>query len=444
MIRVGYVSGEPSPWRTPHLARIAEHPAIELTVIYAARSVQNRQWSVELPPDSVVLRGPSLPVSRVLHHDYPITPQIWSLLERERFDVLVIGGWSLFATQAAIAWARLRRVPYLVVSENHLREVRSHWVEGVKAVVLRQVIPPSSGSLVPGTLGREHALRYGAKADEITVFPNTVDVTAYRREAQRLRERRDEIRRGLGIGVDELVLVQVGRLVPEKCVEETLEAVARARSLVTTPLRLLVVGAGPLRSSLERRAAELGLAATFTGFRQGEALLECYAAADVFILLSRRETWGTVVNEAAAFGLPLILTDAVGASADLLRSGANGELVRNGDLDGQARAIAKLADDELRERYGLCSSELVATWGYEPSVETFVAAVRRAAEGQPFRSVTARGKDTVSPRRAVPSRVVRARRRGRGFGARPKAAWVRTREAEAHRRKAQASAMSAG
>ena len=112
VIRVGYITGEPTPGRAPQLARIAEHPEIELSVIYAAYSIQRRQWSLELPSDTIVLRGPSLPLSRVLHHEYPITPQIWPLLQRERFDVLVIAGWSVFAGQAAIAWARRRRVPY--------------------------------------------------------------------------------------------------------------------------------------------------------------------------------------------------------------------------------------------------------------------------------------------------------------------------------------------
>jgi glycosyltransferase involved in cell wall biosynthesis len=379
VIRVGYVAGEPSAWRAPQLARIAERPELELTVIYAARSIQRRHWSLELPADTVFLRGPLLPLTRVLHHDYPITPQVWPLLERERFDVLVVGGWSVFATEAAIAWARWRRVPYLLVSENHLREPRPRWVEAVKAVALRQVVPPSSGSLVPGTLARAHMLRYGARPDEITVFPNTVDIPAYVEAAGRLRGRRDEIRRGLEIAEGALVLAEVGRLVPEKAVEDTIEAVARARARAPRPLHLLVVGDGPLRPPLERRAADLGLAVTFTGFRQGDALLECYAAADVFVLLSRRETWGTVVNEACAFGLPLVLTDTVGASADLLRPGENGEVVRSGDVEGQARALATLADDGLRQRYGRRSAEIIASWGYEESVESFVAAVCRAA-----------------------------------------------------------------
>ena len=143
--------------------------------------------------------------------------------------MLVIGGWSLLATQAAIAWARLRKVPYLVISENHLREHRAHWVLAIKSLALRHVIPPASGHLVTGTLAREHAIRYGARADTITIFPNTVDVIGYRHAADRLRERRTEIRQGLSIADGALVVMQVGRLISQKGVEETLEAVARAR-----------------------------------------------------------------------------------------------------------------------------------------------------------------------------------------------------------------------
>jgi glycosyltransferase involved in cell wall biosynthesis len=172
----------------------------------------------------------------------------------------------------------------------------------------------------------------------------------------------------------------VGRLFPLKAPDETLEAVARARAFTTQPLHLLFVGDGELRLSLEQRAAELAVDVTFAGFQQGEALLECFAVADIFALLSHRETWGVVVNEAAAFGLPLVLTDRVGAAGDLLRDGENGALLRSGDIEGEARALAALADDpERRRRFGSRSLELVEPWGYERSVETFAEAVRIAA-----------------------------------------------------------------
>ena len=88
---------------------------------------------------------------------------------------------------------------------------------------------------------------------------------------------------------------------------------------------------------------------------------------------------GVVVNEAAASGLPLVLSDRVGAAHDLLRDGENGFLVPADDPDSAADAFRRLAGDEnLRRRMGDRSRELVRRWGYEPSVEAFVAAVREA------------------------------------------------------------------
>lgn len=379
MIRVGYIAGEPNPSRAPHLDRIAEHPEIDLTVIYAAATVHRREWTLELEHDPIVLDGPVLPLTWLLHHDYPLTPQVWRLLNRERFDVLVIGGWSLLATQLAIVWARTHRVPYLLISENHFRERRPVWIRALKSLVLRHVIPQASGHLVTGALAREHALHYGAEPALVTVFPNTVDIAAYRAASARLATRRGAIRAHLGIAQHAVVVLQVSRLIPQKGPDELIEAVAQAARLTDSQLHLLFAGDGDLRSSLEQRARDLGISTTFAGFRQGSELLECYAAADIFALVSRREPWGIVVNEAAAFGLPLVLTVEVGAASDLLRDGENGLSVQSGDIEGQARALARLAGDaELRARFGNRSIEIVKPWGYEPSVESFADAVQRA------------------------------------------------------------------
>ena len=101
-------------------------------------------------------------------------------------------------------------------------------------------------------------------------------------------------------------------------------------------------------------------------------------AADVFALLSRHEPWGVVVNEAAACGLPLVLSDRVGAAPDLLRDGENGFLVPVDDAPAAAGALRKLGDAEERRRLGARSAEIARDWGYGPSIENFVAAVREA------------------------------------------------------------------
>ena len=102
-------------------------------------------------------------------------------------------------------------------------------------------------------------------------------------------------------------------------------------------------------------------------------------AADVFALLSEREPWGVVVNEAAACGLPLVLSDRVGAAFDLLRDGENGVLVMAGDVESAASALRRLAQNPAaRAAAGARSQELMEGWGYKPSIEGFLGAVRAA------------------------------------------------------------------
>ena len=91
-IRVGHIAGEPTASRVPQLDLIARRPEIDLTVVYCARTIQHRMWELEIDHRAVFLDGPTLRTSWLLQHDYPITPSVWGLLQRERFDCLVIGG----------------------------------------------------------------------------------------------------------------------------------------------------------------------------------------------------------------------------------------------------------------------------------------------------------------------------------------------------------------
>jgi glycosyltransferase involved in cell wall biosynthesis len=380
MTRVVFVLQEPTPYRTPQLAAFAAKPGVDATMVYASRTVQQRTWDVPPPGNGVLyLSGWSLPTTRVLHHEYALTPQIWPLLGRLRPQVLVIGGWSLMATQLAILWARTHRVPYLLMSDNNLLEPRPLWIRGVKRAVLRAIVPQAAGWVVPGMLGREHILHYGAHPGRIVTFPLTIDVEAAERRTDELRARRTEIRARLEIAEHDVVVLHAGRLIAQKGVDVLVRATAEARE-AGAPLRLLLVGAGPEETSLRTLADTLDVASTFTGFLAGEKLAEAYVAADIFALLSRRETWGVVVNEAAAAGLPLVLSRAVGASADLLEPGRNGELVESEDVGAAASALSALAlDAERRRAYGLRSRELIEDWGYGPGLDALAQLVTEVA-----------------------------------------------------------------
>jgi glycosyltransferase involved in cell wall biosynthesis len=211
----------------------------------------------------------------------------------------------------------------------------------------------------------------------VRVFANTIDVEGFGERADRLADQRLRLRAELGSDLDDVVVVSVARLVPEKGLDTLIRATA---AVADHHIVLVLVGDGPEREELGRLARELEVRAVFAGDAAWEKIVEVYVAADVFALLSEREPWAVVVNEAAACGLPLVLSDRVGAAHDLLRDGENGSLVPSGDVEAAARALRKLArDPDLRRAQGARSRELARDWGYGPSVDGFLAAVREAA-----------------------------------------------------------------
>jgi glycosyltransferase involved in cell wall biosynthesis len=377
-IRVTVVSPEPTPYRSPLFDLVAARPELELTVIYAARTVAGRTWSVEPQHRSTFLRGLAFPgLARVLHHDYPVTLGILRALRESRPDVVVVSGWSTFAAQAAIAWCRRRGVPYLPLVESHDLGPRKGWRRAVKGAVVPRVLRRAAGALALGTASRDSLVERGATRERIHIFANTIDVPVWEERQSELAQRRPELRAELGAAADDVLLLSVARLGPEKGLDVLVRGVAAAGD---PRLLLVVAGEGPQRREIEALAQELGVRLRLTGDLAAAKVAEAYAAADVFVLLSTRETWGVVVNEAAASGLPLVLSDRVGAAYDLLRDGENGFLVGAGDVDATGEAFKRLsADAGLRVRAGERSRELVRGWGYEPSVESFVAAVRDAA-----------------------------------------------------------------
>jgi glycosyltransferase involved in cell wall biosynthesis len=336
-MRVTVVSPEPTPYRAPLFDRVAQR--VDLTVIYAAHTVARREWSVPLEHRAVFLRGVRVPgARRLLRHDYPLTPGIARALRDSRPAAVVVSGWSTFPSQAAVAWCLTRRVPYVLHVESHDLDPRPRWRRAVKDAVATPAIRGAASVLAVGSAARDSAVARRAK--EVRFFANTIDVEHWIARADRLSRQHDGF-----------VVLSIGRDVPEKGFDVLRAACAKAG------VRCEVVTGGLVEDELAQR----------------------YVDADVFALLSRHEPWGVVVNEAAASGLPLVLSDRVGAANDLLRHGVNGFLVPADDPEAAADAIGQLAADAgLRRRLGERSRELVRAWTYDASVDAFVAAVCEA------------------------------------------------------------------
>ncbi len=146
----------------------------------------------------------------------------------------------------------------------------------------------------------------------------------------------------------------VGKLVQSKRPLDLLRAAAliQARG---GQVEVAFAGAGEVEAGLERAAADARISATFHGFVNQSELPAVYAAADVIVSPSV-ETWGLVVNEAMACGVPAVVSDAVGCGPDLVEEEQTGMIFPLGDIPALARAIeAVLAFDPARARRAIAA-----------------------------------------------------------------------------------------
>jgi glycosyltransferase involved in cell wall biosynthesis len=376
MIRVAFITELPTPYRVPLFERIQDLPETRVDFLFMARSESDRSWSVDVSRlrRKTFMRGHVLEWKGKRSILYHINPAIFTELRRGAYDVVAIAGYSMFTSQASIVWCRMTGTPYLLFGESHHRDARKAWVKKLKDWLLPKIVRPAAGILATGTLSGDYFRSYGAA--RVYRFANTPDVEALRAEAAAARHRRDEVRAELGIPGDACAILHVGRLIAVKAVDDLIRATGRLGS----PVRLVVVGDGPEHEALVEVAdREAAGRVIFAGFQQGRDLAEIFQAADVFALASHHEPWGVVVGEAMAHGLPVVLSDRVGAAADLLRDGENGRGFPCGDVDALTAALEAVATDPDRRRLGEASDRIMDGWTYETSVKDFDRAVREAA-----------------------------------------------------------------
>jgi glycosyltransferase involved in cell wall biosynthesis len=271
-------------------------------------------------------------------------------------DVVILSAWSEPTFVLVWLWAALKGKTIVFWVESTERErPQKRITEWIK----RKLLSRAAACIVPGERARANCLRLGMSDSRIFVAPNSADRVFFRGKAEELAPHRERIREEMGL--TDFTVLFVGRLVEDF---KGVESLLRACSLLEKEGRcpsVLLVGDGPDKRRYESVAAEEGLRRVrFLGTLDQESLCRIYSAADVLVLPSRSEVWGFVLNEAMEFGLPLIVSDAVGATPDLVPGEENGTIVPVGDVGALASALRRLMEDEaLRRRMSEASRRII-------------------------------------------------------------------------------------
>jgi glycosyltransferase involved in cell wall biosynthesis len=299
---------------------------------------------------------------------------LWRQLNRQNPSVVLVPGYYNVPAVAAALWARFHgRRSVLMTESTRFDHARTPWKERVKAAVIRLLF---DGAIAGGEAHVRYLEALGFPESRIARRYDVVDNDFFASRARELRK---------AASPEAPFFLYVGRLAPEKNVIGLIRAYAEYRR-DGGKWPLVLVGGGSEEKALRAAASASGFAAgiEFAGLQSTGALPGYYARAGCFVLPSKCEPWGLVVNEAMASGLPVIVSNRCGAAEDLVVDGRNGfvfDPYRDGALRECLHRISVTSQSE-RAVMGRASEESVerfspARWADE------VARIERVVSPQP-------------------------------------------------------------
>ena len=385
--RIAYVVSHPIQYQAPLLRHLAEDGAIDVSVLFlsdlSTRSYRDPGFGHEVEWDTPLLEGyrhvflPAWGSPTTLSFWQPLTRGLGREITRGRFDALWVHGYAHQALLQAMRLGRRRGLPVLLRGESHLKShPRGRARALVKDVLLRWLFARLDGFLAIGSLNRSYYRHYGVGDDRLFSMPYAVDNAFFRTRAAESRPGRAGLRAELGLPAGAPVILFASKLVARKRARDLLSAFERLRAGWTgEPPALVFVGDGPERPELEARAAGGGTV-RFAGFRNQSQMPRFYDLCDVFVLPSEHEPWGLVVNEVMNAGRPVVVSDHVGAGADLVVNGENGFVFPKGDVAALAGALVSvLRDPHRKSEMGRRSLDKVAGWSFEQDREGLLSSL---------------------------------------------------------------------
>jgi glycosyltransferase involved in cell wall biosynthesis len=362
-VRVALLTEIISPYRIPVFNALARQKGIDLHVIFLAETdPTQRQWLVY--KDEIEFSYEVLPAWRRRWGSWHILLNrgLWPALQRFRPNSILCGGYNYPAFWEALAWAKFHRVHFAAWIESTSRDQRKAGV--LAEFVKRQFVHSCSAFAVPGKSAFEYVASMGVPGERIHTAPNAVDNLRFANLARSAREREAQCRTDLGL--PPRYFVYAGRVTREKGVFHLLEAYTRLEPELREEMGLVLVGEEIAKNELMQNAAKIYPGTVFfPGFVQRDQLAVFYALAEVLVFPTLSDTWGLVVNEAMACGLPIIATDVAGCVADLVQDRDNGYVVPSANIGKLAEAMAAFArDPELASRMGERSARLIE--GFSP------------------------------------------------------------------------------
>jgi glycosyltransferase involved in cell wall biosynthesis len=393
-VRLAYLVSHPIQYQAPLLRRIAKEPDIDLTVFFGSdfsiRDYQDEGFGVGVKWDVPLLDGyrheflPALRDNATASIASPMSHGILSRLKGRKgeaaFDVLWVHGYSTVNAMHGMMAAKSLGIPVLLRAESWLRDrSRSRTKLATKQLFFSGLKRLVDGILPIGTLNEKYWRHYLGDDFPMFLMPYAVDNEYFQQRCAAAASGRGELQRELNLDPSRPVILFASKLQKRKRCEDLVEAY---KNLAPAPgvephSYLVIVGDGEERVALEAQAAASGLSGIrFCGFRNQSELPQFFDLTSVFVLPSRHEPWGLIVNEVMNAGRAVIVSDDVGSQPDLITEGVEGCVFPVGDVGALTNALRKvLATPETAGLMGQRALKRIKSWGFEEDIRGLRSAI---------------------------------------------------------------------
>ena len=358
MKKILYLTGYPAPYRVAYFDTLGQ--AADVTVLFADRKEdqthRSQDWfisgagnfrAVQLEKRVTAMRGGYLCLD-VLD---------WM---KQKWDVIVLCGYSSPTVMLAMAYLKARRIPFWMEVDGGLVRPDSK----AKYLFKRTLVRSASGYLSTGKATTNYLVHYGAARERVYEYPFSSLHEADLPETALTPAEKAALRQEMGLCEGKMIL-SIGQFIHRKGFDVLLRSAAKLQPDV----HIYIVGGVPTEA-YQQMCRELGLRNIhFEGFMPKDQLLKYYQAADLFVLPTREDIWGLVINEAMAYSLPVITTDRCVAGLDLVENGVNGYIVPVEDADALAEKINTLFTQDWTEM-GQVSREKIQPYTIENMAKT--------------------------------------------------------------------------
>lgn len=369
MKKLLYITNYPAPYRVDFFNELGKK--CNLTVVFDEKTEEqkhrNKDWFIDN-----FTNFHAIYLCRSFKRKHSISFEILKILKKP-YDSVIVGYYSSKSAMIAICYMNLYKIPYVLSTDGGFISKESKF----KYLIKKYFIGSAKGWFSTGKFATEYLVHYGAECEKIYYYPFT---SLHEEDIETAfivsKEKKGELRKKLGLK-NEKIIISVGRFSYDGGYGKGYDTLLEAAEKISDGIGIYILGDEPTEEFIRWKEEKQLNNVHFLGFKNKKDLYEYYAAADVFILLSRRDNWGLVINEAMCFALPVITTKQCGAGVELVEEGRNGYLIDAGNADEAARTINLIfsLDKSQFDEFGKLSNEKIRDYSIEKMAEAHFKAL---------------------------------------------------------------------